>query len=124
VWSGEISAGNYLQTAFNWWIGDAVALSSLTPFLLEFFIPWCRRHLGFAGAKESSLAAKNWGWSRVEILESFGFLTALAFLIYLAFGNSFARSAHLFYLFFLPLIGIAICRFDAGALLAPNPSSR
>ena len=108
VWSGEIPAGDYAQAAFNWWIGDAVALSSLTPFLLEFVVPWCRRYLGFAGAEESALAAKSWSWNRAEFLEYSGFLASLAFLIYLAFGNSFARSAHLFYLFFLPLIWIAI----------------
>ena len=118
VWSGEISAFDYAQAAFNWWIGDAVALSSITPFLLEFVIPWCRRYLGFAGAEEPALAVKNWGWSRAEILESSGFVVSLAFLIYLAFGNSFARSAHLFYLFFLPLIWIAIRRGLRGVVVA------
>ena len=118
VWSGEIPAVNYVQAAFNWWIGDAVALSSLTPFLLEFVVPWCRRYLGFAGAEESALAAKNWAWTRAEILESFGFLASLAFLIYLAFGNTFARSAHLFYLFFLPVIWIAIRRGLRGVVVA------
>jgi len=95
VWSGELSAGNYAQAAFNWWIGDAVALSSLTPFLLEFVLPWCRRYLGFAGAEESPPAAKSSGMNRAEILESSGFLASLAFLRYLAFENNFARSAHL-----------------------------
>jgi PAS domain S-box-containing protein len=118
VWSGEISAGNYAQAAFNWWIGDAVALSSLTPFLLEFVVPWCRRYLGFVGAEESAIGEWNWNWNRTELLESSGFLASLAFLIYLAFGNSFARSAHLFYLFFLPLIWIAIRRGIRGVLVA------
>jgi len=118
VHSGEISSANYAQAAFNWWIGDAVALSSVTPFLLEFFIPWCRRYLGYAGAQESAPAEKKWTWSRSEILEYFGFLASLGLLIYLAFGNSFARSAHLFYLFFLPLIWIAIRRGIRGVLVA------
>jgi len=60
----------------------------------------------------------NWAWSRAEILESSGFLASLAFLIYLAFGNNFARSAHLFYLFFLPLIWIAIRRGIRGVVVA------
>ncbi len=118
VWSGEIRSANYAQAAFNWWIGDAVALSSLAPFLLEFVIPWCRRYLGFAGAEEYTHTARNWAWTRVEILESTGFLASLTFLIYLAFGNSFARSAHLFYLFFLPLIWIAIRRGIRGVVVA------
>ncbi len=118
VWSGEIPSIDYAQAAFSWWIGDAVALSSLTPFLLEFVIPWCRRYLGFASAQESAPTEKNWPSSRAEILESLGFLASLAFLVYLAFGNSFARSAHLFYLFFLPLIWIAIRRGLPGVVVA------
>jgi PAS domain S-box-containing protein len=118
VRSGQISSGDYAQAAFNWWIGDAVALSSVTPFLLEFFIPWCRRYLGYAGAEESAPAGKKWDWSRTRILETFGFFASLGFLIYLAFGNSFARSAHLFYLFFLPLIWIAIRRGIRGVVVA------
>ena len=118
VHSGEIPASDYAQAAFNWWIGDAVALSSVTPFLLEFVLPWCRRYLGYDGAKEQVPSAKKWSWSRSEVLEYSGFLASLAFLIYLAFGNSFARSAHLFYLFFLPLIWIAIRRGIRGVVVA------
>jgi len=118
VYSGEISSADYAQAAFNWWIGDAVALSSFTPFLLEFVLPWCRRYLGYTGAQDSAFAEKNWAWSRTAIVESSGFLASLAFLIYLAFGNSFARSAHLFYLFFLPLIWIAIRRGIRGVVVA------
>jgi PAS domain S-box-containing protein len=118
VHSGEIPASDYAQAAFNWWIGDAVALSSVTPFLLEFVVPWCRRYLGYDGAEELAPAVKKWSWSRSEALEYSGFLASLAFLIYLAFGNSFARSAHLFYLFFLPLIWIAIRRGIRGVVVA------
>ena len=118
VWSGQIPGADYAQAAFNWWIGDAVALSSVAPFLLEFVIPWCRRYLGFASDEELSLPSKNWSWSRSEILEYSGFVASLGFLIYLAFGNSFARSAHLFYLFFLPLIWIAIRRGVRGVVVA------
>lgn len=118
VWSHEIAAADYAQAAFNWWIGDAVALSSVAPFLLEFVLPWCRRYLGIAKREELSLQEKDWAWRRAEILEYSGFLVSLGFLIYLAFGNSFARSAHLFYLFFLPMIWIAIRRGVRGVLVA------
>ena len=117
VWSGEIALADYAQAAFNWWIGDAVALSSLTPFLLEFFLPWCRRYLGVTGTGQPEPSAKFMAWSRAEILESCGFLASLGFLIYPAFGSSFARSAHLFYLFFLPLIWIAIRRGVRGVVV-------
>ncbi|HET7105576.1 MAG TPA: PAS domain S-box protein [Candidatus Acidoferrum sp.] len=118
VWSGEIRSTQYAQAAFNWWIGDAVALSSLTPFLLEFVLPWCRRYLGFAGTLELEPTEKNWPPSRTQILESIGFLSAIAFLIYLSFENILARSVHLFYLFFLPLIWIAVRRGLRGVVVA------
>jgi PAS domain S-box-containing protein len=118
VRSHEIAAADYTKAALSWWIGDAVALSSVAPFLLEFVLPWCRRYLGIAKNEELSSPKKNWVWSRQEILEYSGFLASLGFLIYLAFGNSFARSAHLFYLFFLPLIWIAIRRGVRGVLVA------
>jgi two-component system sensor kinase FixL len=118
VWRHEIAGADYTQAAFSWWIGDAVALSSVAPFLLEFVLPWCRRYLGIAKIDELSLPKKGRTWNRPEILEYSGFLASLGFLIYLAFGNSFARSAHLFYLFFLPLIWIAIRRGVRGVLVA------
>jgi PAS domain S-box-containing protein len=116
VWSREIPPIDYPRAAFNWWIGDAVALSSVTPFLLEFVIPWSRRFLKISGTPPS--ANTRPAWTRGELLESFGFLASLAILVYLAFGNSFARGAHLFYLFFLPLIWIAIRRGFRGVVAA------
>ena len=116
VWSGEISTAEYAHAAFNWWIGDAVALSSVTPFLLEFVIPWSRRFLGLAPAPSAQSVRPS--WTRNQFFESAGFLASLVSMVYLAFGNSFARSAHLFYLFFLPLIWIAIRRGLRGAVVA------
>ena len=116
VWSGEIPSMDYARAVFNWWIGDAVALSSVTPFLLEFVVPWSRGFLGLSGAP--SLPRGRPSWTRGQLFESTGFLASLVFLVYLAFGNDFARSAHLFYLFFLPLIWIAIRRGLRGVVVA------
>ncbi|HUL32508.1 MAG TPA: PAS domain S-box protein [Candidatus Eisenbacteria bacterium] len=116
VWSGNIPRTDYAQAAFNWWIGDAVALFSVTPFLLEFVIPWCRRILYFEDPH--SAADKRPPWTRQAILESAGLFASLAFIIYFVFDNSFARSAHLFYLLFLPLIWAALRRGLRGAIVA------
>ncbi len=116
VWNGDIHPSDYLQAALNWWIGDAVAFSSVTPFLLEFVIPSCRRFLGRSG--DPDCFSKPVRWTRTELLESAGFLASLVIIIYLAFANSFARSAHLFYLLFLPLIWIAIRRGLRGVAFA------
>ena len=114
VWDGNIAASDYAQAASNWWIGDAVALSSVTPFLLEFVIPWCRRFLGYPGV--ALLFPRRTCWSRGERFETLAFLSSLAFISYLTFGNTYAHSAHLFYLFFLPLIWIAIRRGTRGVV--------
>ncbi|GEM_PF-2009558 len=116
IWNGDLQRFDYFQAAVNWWIGDAVALSSVTPFLLEFVAPWCRRYLGLS--REASSARETPAWSRAEFGEILGILASLAVILYLAYGNSFARSAHLFYLFFLPLIGIAIRRGLRGVVAA------
>jgi len=116
VWNGDIHPSDYVPAALNWWIGDAVALSSVTPFLLEFVIPYCRRFLGRSRDPECFRNASR--WTRAELFESTGFLASLGFIIYLAFANSFARSAHLFYLLFLPLIWIAIRRGLRGVVVA------
>jgi PAS domain S-box-containing protein len=116
VWGGDIPSADYAHAAFSWWIGDAVALSSVTPFLLEFILPGCRRYLQVPCS--DAAGEKACRWSRAKSVETAGFLLSLALLIYLAFGNSFARSAHLFYLFFLPLIWIAIRRGLRGVVVA------
>ncbi|MGB7731958.1 MAG: MASE1 domain-containing protein [Candidatus Acidiferrum sp.] len=44
--AGNVPSGDYKRAAFDWWIGDAVALSSVSTFLLEFCLPPLRRFLG------------------------------------------------------------------------------
>ena len=46
IWGGDIRPADFARAAFNWWVGDAVALSSLTPFLLQLVLPGLRRYLG------------------------------------------------------------------------------
>jgi len=106
VWSGEVPASKFFHAAFNWWIGDAVALSGLTPFLLEFVMPWCRSSL--ARSSSPVLAPREAPRHDLSFRELLGFIAALAILTYLNFFNSFTREAQLYYLFALPLIWLAI----------------
>jgi two-component system, sensor histidine kinase and response regulator len=111
--SGDVPTHSFFQAAANWWIGDAVALFSVTPFLLEFALPGCRRFLRLPEAEPAAGSS----WKRSDLFESLVLLVSLAVITYLAYGQSFARSAHLFYLYFLPLIWIAIRRGLRGVVV-------
>jgi two-component system, LuxR family, sensor kinase FixL len=104
--------------AFNWWVGDAVALSSLAPFLMEFVLPSVGRFLGMESARvepeRSENKAKHTGKRR---LEAAGFGAALVLSFYVVFGSHLARSANLFYLFFLPIVWIAMRRGLRGVIV-------
>lgn len=112
-----------ISLAFTWWIADVVALFSVTPFLLEFVLPAVRKFLdhpaGQATVDQPTTLASS---SPRRILENLGFLAALCLSFFVTFGNSFARSAHLFYLFFLPIVWIATRRGLRGAIIGPSPT--
>jgi len=38
-----IKPSEYLHASITWWVGDAVTLASLTPFLLVYVMPWLLR---------------------------------------------------------------------------------
>ena len=43
-----IPSRDYLRATFNWWVGDAVAIGSLTPFCLIYVLPGIRRFAGYS----------------------------------------------------------------------------
>lgn len=110
---GDVPWNDYFRAGFNWWIGDAVALSSVAPFLMEFVVPSCRRI--WYGTPRRSEQRPPFGPG--SILEALGFLGSVALILYVAFFSNFIQGAHLFYLFFLPLIWIGLRRGYRGALI-------
>jgi PAS domain S-box-containing protein len=114
-----VPSHKFFQAAFNWWIGDAVALSSVTLFCLEYVLPSCRRFLGVKSndAVPEATEARS-KWEARDLLESLGFVISVALLIYFAFFNSLMRDTNLDYLLLLPLIWMALRRGIRGAILA------
>ena len=53
IWDRNIRRADFAHAASNWWVGDAVALASLTPFLLQ-FVPGVRRYLGVGKTEPKS----------------------------------------------------------------------
>src|SRR6266852_384289 len=112
-----ISSAEYAKAAFNWWVGDVAALWSVTPFLLEFILPGVRVYLGMAKKEETREGKTKEARSPKRILEMVGFVSSLALALYVIFGSSTGRSAHLFYLLFLPVIWVATRWGLRGAIL-------
>jgi PAS domain S-box-containing protein len=117
VWVGNVKWHDYKAATFSWGVGDVVALSSVAPFLLEFVLPTVRRFLRAESGTPSIETSENkrqvYGKSLVEVS---GFCGALLLSFYVVFGSHLARSANLFYLFFVPIIWIAMRRGLRGVI--------
>ena len=105
----------YVQAAVNWWIGDAVAIACLTPFCLVMVVPVLRRFAGLtqtAGDMESASKGKNVHEAQGahRVLESIGFGLALVATLWLALGSRSSGNQNMFYIFFLPIVWIAVRR--------------
>ena len=79
--TGDVPAGDFVQAAFNWWIGDAVALAGVSIFLLEFVIPGLRRFLGLAPAISTFDPDAASHLTRKTVLEALAFCAALFFTL-------------------------------------------
>ena len=123
LWSREITASNYGSSVLNWWVGDSVALFCLTPFLLVYIMPWLQVH---SARNRPEVARKirpeTDPWSKTSYsrdhFELFAQGASVFASLYIAFGSSFASEYELFYLFFLPIIWIAVRRGVRGATCA------
>jgi PAS domain S-box-containing protein len=116
-WSG------YVTAALDWWTGDAVAIACLTPFCLVMVMPMVRRFAGLAQTAadiESASAGTNAHETRgvYRAVESVCFLAALGGSLWLALGPRSAGNQNMFYVFFLPIVWIAVRRGLRGAATA------
>jgi PAS domain S-box-containing protein len=121
VWSGKVSFDHYVATSLNWWIGDSVALFCLTPFLLVYVTPWLKTRLSrSAPIKPQTLKKDADPWPRTShfqnLLELLGQGGGIVAVLYITMASRFAGKYQLFYLFFLPIIWIAVRRGVRGAV--------
>jgi signal transduction histidine kinase len=123
VWEGLVPLGVYPQTAFNWWVGDSVALICLTPFLLVYVVPWfqARRSEPEMIVKQravSAVASRLKNANSPQLWESMAQGGSIILSLWIVFGWNLSRSYELFYLFFLPIIWIAVRRGLRGIIAA------
>jgi PAS domain S-box-containing protein len=117
-----VPRGEYLKAMMNWWIGDAVAITCITPFCLVFVMPGLRRFGGWderlaiveqSGPDGSAHEAQG----AYRTLESVAFTAALLGTLWIVLGPNTGDNHDMFYIFFLPIIWIAVRRGLRGAAL-------
>ena len=116
---GEVTRSNFPQAVLNWWAGDAVALICLTPFLLVHVTPWLLRIERGGGAAFLPEAApelrpelrERWTHAAESGAQAF----SIFLVIWIVFGWNLPRRHEFFYLFFLPIVWIAVRRGLRGA---------
>ncbi len=112
---------DYAEASLNWWIGDSVALVCFSPFLLIHVLPWIRRYTGIdEGMPVARTAASETALNRPGrwLLESTAQGASIALSLFIVFRWQVSASYELFYLFFLPIIWIAVRHGLRGATIA------
>jgi signal transduction histidine kinase len=105
----SLKSGDYSKAVLNWWAGDSVALVCFSPFLLIHVIPWLRAKTGVAGALSGSSGETSNPILKVpDALEKIAQVVAVGLTLWIVFRWNLAVSYQLFYLFFLPVIWIAV----------------
>ena len=118
-----IPAGQYLKATFNWWVGDAVAISSIGPFCLIYIVPRLQQFIegappnGSADAPKPSVSRRELQGAR-RTAESCLFAVSVGVVLWVALSGKFSRGNEMFYLVFLPLIWVAVRRGLRGAAAA------
>lgn len=121
-----ITRTEYREAVFNWWVGDAVALVCLTPFLLIYVLPQVHCYLSPAQYGESAGAAREAQRRKrnvLEWLELLGQQAAILLALWIVFSWNLSERYALFYLCFVPIIWIAArhgLRGATAAVLALN----
>jgi PAS domain S-box-containing protein len=108
----------FLRGALNWWVCDAASLICFAPFLLVHVVPQLRRLAGLRPASDEirRIGRRQPGLRRTRrSVEAILQLSSIPFTLWVVFGWDLARSSELYYLFFLPILWIAVRRGIYGA---------
>jgi putative nucleotidyltransferase with HDIG domain len=98
---------------FRWWIGEAVGVLTITPFLLIHIMPGLKRFA--VGQPVGSTTLKSFPRLTLPIIVQ---VTSLVFILYWVFAAPVLAEYHPVYLIILPLIWIALIHGFKGVTLA------
>jgi len=106
---GSIKWNQFWDSAIGWYIGDAVGLLSVAPFLLIYVFPWIRRNLferSGAGDLEKTFTNPALRIDIAAVLEAAGQVVSILFFLWIIFGPLAPKEY--FYLAFVPIIWMAM----------------
>ena len=112
----SISWNEFYGSGVQWFLGDAIAVLGIAPFLLIHVFPWIRKRLSSQSAK---LYAENeeLGSARTEfgqVVETLGQAATLVAVVWLMFAHT---PGNFFYMAFVPIIWIAMRQGVRGAVV-------
>ena len=105
---GLVSRRDFWKATFNWWVGDSISITSLTPFLLLFVSPWVGDFLQGRKSGESSGGDSRGALAPSEALERTAELASVLAALWLVFGFKPAVPYQPLYLLFFPVIWMAV----------------
>jgi len=113
TWIDPKLTSEYPRMVMNWAVGDSVGMVSVTPFVLVHVMPWFVKHANaydIAAGKRSpeQIVGTPVPLKRLSRVESSAQILTIAFAMWVVFGSKLGESYDLFYLFFLPIIWIAV----------------
>ena len=106
---GSIKRNQFWDSAIGWYIGDAVSLLSIAPFLLIYVFPWIRRNLFERSGEdhlEKTFTKPGLRIGIIATLEAAGQMVSILLFLWIAFGPLAPKQY--FYLAFVPIIWIGM----------------
>ena len=106
---GSIKWNQFWDSAIGWYIGDAVGLLSVAPFLLIYVCPWIRRNLferSGEGGIEKTFTNPALRIDIAAVLEAAGQVVSILLFLWIVFGPLAPKQY--FYLAFVPIIWMAM----------------
>ena len=106
---GSINRNQFWDSAIGWYIGDAVGLLSVAPFLLIYVFPWIRRNLferSGEGDLEKTFTNPALHIDIAAVLEAAGQVVSILLFLWIVFGPLAPKQY--FYLAFVPIIWMAM----------------
>jgi diguanylate cyclase (GGDEF)-like protein/PAS domain S-box-containing protein len=106
---GSIKWNQFWDSAIGWYIGDAVGLLSVAPFLLIYVFPWVRRNLFEPSSEvdlEKTFTNPALRIDIVAVLEAAGQVVSILLFLWIVFGPLAPKQY--FYLAFVPIIWMAM----------------
>lgn len=105
----SIKWNQFWDSVISWYIGDAVGLLSVAPFLLIYVLPWVRRNLFEPSSEDDIEKIFTNPALRIDIvvvLEAAGQAVSILLFLWIIFGP--LASKEYFYLAFVPIIWMAM----------------